>query len=149
MRPHDERIHALTGQRFGERYFNELLLNESLLLDSEPPIRAVLAVSELGGDGLPCCTASRRPTYRDGEWVGSPTRWQRSRGSRADTGGISPWPLVGSIFAGPSGHKPWRGAWLGGQGFPDPGIDAKERVVAPPVSSYLGEPAAFGITLPP
>ena len=52
VRPHGERIHALTGQRFGERYFNELLLNESLLLDSEPPIRAVLAVSELGGDGL-------------------------------------------------------------------------------------------------
>ncbi len=49
VRPHDQRIEALTGQHFGERYFNELLLREGALLDSEPPIRAILAVTALGG----------------------------------------------------------------------------------------------------
>ena len=37
VRPHDERIQALSGQPFGERYFNELLLSDGIFLDSEPP----------------------------------------------------------------------------------------------------------------
>jgi putative protein-disulfide isomerase len=82
VRPHDERIHALTGQRFGERYFNELLLNESLLLDSEPPIRAVLAVSELGGDGLALLHRIQETHYRDGNGSVPRHGWRRSRGSR-------------------------------------------------------------------
>ena len=70
VRPHDERIQALTGQLFGERYFNELLLSDGLLLDSEPPIRAILAVTELGGDGLSLLHRIQQSHYLDGQWVG-------------------------------------------------------------------------------
>lgn len=66
VRPHDQRIEALTGQHFGERYFNELLLREGCLLDSEPPIRAVLAVTALGAMGWSCCTGSSNPTIVTG-----------------------------------------------------------------------------------
>ena len=37
VRPHDERIQALTGQPFGERYFNELLLSDGLFSTPSPP----------------------------------------------------------------------------------------------------------------
>jgi len=70
VRPHDQRIEALTGQHFGERYFNELLLREGRLLDSEQPIRAVLAVTALGGDGLAMLHRIQQSHYRDGIWIG-------------------------------------------------------------------------------
>lgn len=50
--PHDQRIAQLTGQRFGEAYFNGLLRDASAVFDSEPPIAAMLAAEEFGGRGL-------------------------------------------------------------------------------------------------
>lgn len=44
--PHTGRITQLTGQVFGEGYINHLLRNNQVILDSEPPIRAVLAVEK-------------------------------------------------------------------------------------------------------
>lgn len=70
VRPHDERIQTLTGQPFGDRYFHELLLDQSLQLDSEPPIRAILAVVASGGDGLQMLTRIQQSHYRDGDWIG-------------------------------------------------------------------------------
>src|SRR5579864_5710610 len=39
---HDQRIALISGQKFGERYTDGLLQDTSVLLDSEPPITAVL-----------------------------------------------------------------------------------------------------------
>ena len=47
--PHDRRIAALTGQPFGERYFEGLLRDESAVMDSAPPTTAILAAQALGG----------------------------------------------------------------------------------------------------
>ena len=52
---HDERIAQISGQPFGEGYTNNLLSNAQAVLDSEPPIRAILAaqtLSEKGSDYL-------------------------------------------------------------------------------------------------
>ncbi|AJQ93885.1 putative protein-disulfide isomerase [Gynuella sunshinyii YC6258] len=70
VRPHDERIESLTGQRFGDRYFNELLLDSRHRIDSEPPIRAILAVITLGGDGMTMLHRIQQSYYRDGLWIG-------------------------------------------------------------------------------
>ena len=45
--PHDQRIHALTGQPFGDAYFNGLLCDPQAVFDSEPPITAILAAEAL------------------------------------------------------------------------------------------------------
>ncbi len=45
--PHDRRIHALTGQPFGDAYFNGLLCDPQAVFDSEPPITAILAAAAL------------------------------------------------------------------------------------------------------
>ena len=83
VRPHDERIQALTAQPFGNRYFQELLLTPDRQLDSEPPIRAILAVVASGGDGLQMLTRIQQSHYRDGNWIGDLPRLQRWPPSRA------------------------------------------------------------------
>lgn len=71
VKPLDERIHQLTGQPFGERYFNELLLDASRVLDSEPLIHAMLAVQHAGGSALTMLQRLQQTYYRDGIWTGS------------------------------------------------------------------------------
>ena len=82
VRPHDERASMPSPDSALVRYFNELLLNESLLLDSEPPIRAVLAVSEQRR--RPCLVAPHPGNPLPGWGMGRfPDGWRRaSRGSR-------------------------------------------------------------------
>lgn len=50
--PHDKRIAALSGQIFGDAYFQGLLADSSVILDSTPPITAVLCAQSLQGLGL-------------------------------------------------------------------------------------------------
>ncbi|MBW5825705.1 DsbA family protein [Yersinia kristensenii] len=49
--PHDQRIAQLTGQIFGDNYFNNLLNDTSAIMDSTPPIAAILAAETLAGRG--------------------------------------------------------------------------------------------------
>ncbi|MGL6040180.1 MAG: hypothetical protein ACRC01_03145, partial [Deefgea sp.] len=49
--PHDQRIQTLTGQPFGDAYFNGLLRDENAVFDSTPPTLAILAAAALG-DGM-------------------------------------------------------------------------------------------------
>ena len=65
--PHDQRIAALTGQAFGENYYEGLLRDTSIVLDSAPPIRAMLAVAALGGNKLAYLHAVQLAHYRDGK----------------------------------------------------------------------------------
>lgn len=71
VKPLDERIHLLTGQPFSDRYFNELLLDSSRVLDSEPLIHAMLAVEQAGGSALIMMQRIQQTHYRDGIWTGS------------------------------------------------------------------------------
>ncbi|MFM5083966.1 DsbA family protein [Aeromonas media] len=143
VRPHDQRIEALTGQPFGERYFNELLLSDGLLLDSEPPIRAILAVTELGGDGLSLLHRIQQSHYLDGQWVGD----QAHLAWLAQEQGITPEAFAlafGQVDL--AGHLAQSQGWLrrlGGQGFPTLGLIRGGSLIPLPTSSFLGEPQAF------
>lgn len=48
--PHDQRIQAVTGQPFGEAYFEGLLRDENAVFDSTPPSLAILAAAALNGE---------------------------------------------------------------------------------------------------
>lgn len=143
VRPHDERIQALTGQPFGERYFNELLLKDGLLLDSEPPIRAILAVCALGGNGLSLLHCIQQSHYRDGQWVGSLAHLTRL----AQEQGVVPEAFEPAYQdANLSEYLVQSQSWLrrlGGQGYPTLGLMQGDRLIPLPVSSFLGEPKAF------
>ena len=52
VRPHEERITAYSHQVFSEAYLKNVLESQDVLLDSSPPIGAMLAAEKLDGRGL-------------------------------------------------------------------------------------------------
>ena len=67
--PHDERIAALTGQPFGDAYFNGLLNQIGATLDSTPPIAAMLAAEALDGRGLDLLARAQTAHYVEGQQI--------------------------------------------------------------------------------
>jgi len=67
--PHDRRIAEMTGQPFGQPYFDGLLRDTSAVMDSEPPITAVLAAEALGRRGLDMIHRIQRAHYEEGRRV--------------------------------------------------------------------------------
>lgn len=65
----DERIAQLTGQPFGEGYKNGLLTNTQAVLDSEPPIRAILVAQQMAGKGLDFLAAIQTAHFVEGREV--------------------------------------------------------------------------------
>jgi putative protein-disulfide isomerase len=67
--PHDHRIAALTGQTFGDAYFNGLLLDQTAVFDSTPPIRAILAAEAISGRGLELLARIQVAHYVEGQRI--------------------------------------------------------------------------------
>lgn len=67
--PHDKQIAQLTGQRFGEAYFNGLLRDTTAVFDSAPPIAAILAAEQLGGRGLDLLAQLQVAHYVEGRRI--------------------------------------------------------------------------------
>jgi len=67
--PHDRRIAQLTGQPFGDAYFNGLLRDEGAIFDSAPPIAAVLAADSQGGRGLELLGCLQTAHYVEGRRI--------------------------------------------------------------------------------
>lgn len=67
--PHDRRIAELSGQPFGDGYFNGLLNDQGALLDSEPPISAILAAQAITGQGLAMLQRMQHAHYVEGRRI--------------------------------------------------------------------------------
>ena len=67
--PHDHRIAGQTGQVFGDAYFNGLLLDETAVFDSAPPIVAILAAEEINGSGLDMLARLQVAHYAEGRRI--------------------------------------------------------------------------------
>jgi putative protein-disulfide isomerase len=68
--PHDRRITEMTGQPFGERYFEGLLRDTGAVMDSEPPTTAVLAAESLrAGGGLDMVHRLQQAHYVEGRRI--------------------------------------------------------------------------------
>ncbi|CRY55378.1 thioredoxin-like protein clustered with PA0057 [Yersinia intermedia] len=67
--PHDQRIAALTGQTFGDAYYNDLLNDTSAVMDSTPPITAILAAESLGGRGADMLHRIQQGHYVEGRRI--------------------------------------------------------------------------------
>lgn len=67
--PHDHRIAALSGQPFGDAYFNVLLRDTTAVLDSTPPIAAILAAQALSAQGLAMLHRTQRAHYVEGRRI--------------------------------------------------------------------------------
>jgi len=67
--PHDQRIAQLTGQPFGEAYFEGLLRDTSAVFDSAPPIAAVLAADKQAGLGPDMLARLQTAHYVEGRRI--------------------------------------------------------------------------------
>lgn len=70
--PHDKRIAQLTGQPFGEAYFDGLLRDIGAVMDSEQPIAAILAAEEISCLGLDMLQAAQDAHYVRGLRIADP-----------------------------------------------------------------------------
>lgn len=143
VRPHDERIAALTGQPFGARYFDELLLDAQGVLDSEPPLRAILAVTALGGHPLTMLQRIQECHYRDGVRVGE---FALLAGLAAEQG-IEHESFRAAFDAAPLAEHLRDSQWwlrrIGGQGYPTLALQRGERLERVDISAMLGRPEAL------
>ena len=70
IRQADQRIAAMSGQRFGPDYHNGLLLDPTMVLESRPPTAAVLAAQSLDPEkALPMLRAIQHAHYEQGRRV--------------------------------------------------------------------------------
>ncbi|MDH3000296.1 hypothetical protein A1D23_08900 [Chelonobacter oris] len=67
--PHDARIARLSKQVFGDAYKDGLLKQVGTVLDSAPPITAVLTAEQLDGRGLAMLAQLQKAHYVDGKKV--------------------------------------------------------------------------------
>jgi putative protein-disulfide isomerase len=71
--PHDRRIAELTGQPFGEGYFEGLLRDTGAVMDSAPPTTAALAAEAMrAGAGLDMIHRLQRAHYVEGRRIADP-----------------------------------------------------------------------------
>ncbi|SSW73348.1 hypothetical protein AVE30378_05701 [Achromobacter veterisilvae] len=144
--PHDERIAGLTGQPFGEDYFNGLLRDSGAVFDSEPPTTAILAAQALGGRGLDLLQRIQRAHYVQGLRVADPA----VLAALAADIGLDP-AAFGAAFAAAQGAETASHiaasrqllARLGGSGFPTLALERGGACTLLEPSRYLGRPAQW------
>lgn len=148
---HDRRIASLSGQPFGEAYFEGLLHDEQAVMDSEPPTTAILAAEAMAGRGLDMLHRIQRAHYVEGRRVADEAVL---RALAPDIG------LDVQAFTEGMARLAGRDTWVhiaasrsllsavGGAGFPTFVLDdggGRPRVLNP--GAYLGRTSAWVDTL--
>lgn len=145
--PHDRRIAQISGQPFGDAYYEGLLRDTTALMDSTPPIAAVLAADELADRGLDLLHRLQRAHYVEGRRIADA---DTLRDLAADIG------LDGDAFAATmrqlEGEPVARHieesrrllSAVGGHGFPTFVLELPEQGwTVLDIGPYLGQPAAW------
>jgi len=89
--PHDKRIAEMTGQPFGEAYFNGLLRDTTAVMDSEPPITAILAAEKLAGRGLDMLHRIQQAHYQEGRRIADTPVLEALEHCPADNTSLAAW----------------------------------------------------------
>lgn len=140
---HDRRIQSLSGQPFGDAYFNGLLRDETTRLDSTPPTRAILAAAALGASALAMLHAIQSAHYVAGRKVAEPEVLL----TLAQTLGLAVPAFATAMqqvdFAA---HVDDTLRWMerfGLRGFPSLLLEQGGEFLQPDYGAYLGRDAAF------
>ncbi|WP_297893271.1 DsbA family protein [Shewanella sp.] len=141
--PHDLRISELTGQPFGENYFNGLLRDTTIVLDSAPPIKAMLAIDAMGGDALAYLHSVQLAHYRDGHSASDEGHLARL----ATAQGFSPNAFAAQYTQAEGKldehivESRARLNRIGAQGFPSMAIETYDgKITAININRYYGQP---------
>ena len=148
--PHDRRIAELTGQPFGTAYTDGLLRDVGYVLDSEPPISAVLAAGVLAGDanraGLAMLERLQRAHYVEGRHIADPavlSELAAELGHAAAFGEVYR-QMSGAITQAHIATSRRLLQQVGGQGFPTLALSlAGEPPRRLDIGPWLGQPEAW------
>lgn len=145
--PHDRRIAQLTGQAFGDGYFDGLLRDTSAVFDSEPPTAAMLAAEQLAGRGLDMLSRLQSAHYVEGRRIAD-------RDVLIDMAAEIGLPrtefavVLDAMLGEPvRAHIQATRELMGrarAHGFPTLLLVTEERIVPVDISAYLGKAEAFG-----
>jgi putative protein-disulfide isomerase len=143
---HDKRIAQLTGQPFGEAYFNGLLRDTGVVFDSEPPIAAILAVEQLGGRGLDMLAQLQVAHYIEGRRIAERSvliEVAQAIGLARDDFAVA---LDRQATEGVHAHIRETRQFMdqiGAHGFPAFVLEAKSTLRIVDVASHLGRPQSL------
>ena len=149
--PHDRRIAQLSGQPFGERYFEDLLRDTTAVLDSEPPTTAILAAEEISGYGLDMLHRVQHAHYAEGRRIADHdvlSELANEIGLDASTFSASVARLAGSATEAHFRDSRACLARTGGQSFPTLALEQPDgRLARIDLGEWLGRPADFAAAL--
>lgn len=141
--PHDSRIEQLTGQPFGRDYFDGLLLDSNAVLDSVPPIAAILAAIDCGMSGCDMLSALQHAHYVEGKQI-SNKEVLLSAALKIDIdSGLFEASLEKQLSGLVDEHitsSRNQLALTGGAGFPTFTLELEEKLILLDASRYYGQP---------
>lgn len=147
MRINDRRIARLSGQSFGAAYFDGLLCEEGVVLDSAPPTTAILAAEYVAGRGMDMLRCLQTAHFVEGRRISETVAM---RGVLAELGlDDVMFGEAAARFAGMPTKRHIRESRqllerIGGEGFPTLAIEDVDGVLTPVDPGFwLGRPAAF------
>ncbi|WP_230411758.1 DsbA family protein [Denitromonas iodatirespirans] len=142
---HDQRIAALTGQPFGDAYVNGLLCDNTAVLDSTPPIQAILAAELAGVAPLTMLARLQQAHYVAGERIADAAVLRRIAADLGlDAADFEAKMHQAAAQVAPHIEATQRDmARLGLRGYPSVVLarDGSLRVID--ISAHLGDPAGF------
>lgn len=144
--PHDERIAGLTGQTFGDDYFDGLLRDAGAVFDSEPPITAILAAQTLDGRGLELLHRVQRAHYVEGLRIADPAvlhTLAAEIGLDPDAFAAAYAAASGAATAGHIAASRQLLAQVGGTGFPTLALERGGVYTLLEPSRFLGRPTQW------
>lgn len=141
---HDRRIAAMTGQPFGDDYFDGLLKDNTAVFDSAPPTAAILAADALTGAGLDMLKRLQHVHYVEGRRIADRSVLRdvatelRLDPARFD----EQFDLAEAALPGHFTDSRRLLVSVGGQGFPTLALeDEQGRFTTVDTGRYLGRPA--------
>jgi putative protein-disulfide isomerase len=141
--PHDRRIAELTGQPFGEAYFEGLLRDHSAVFDSTPPIAAVMAAESIDGGDVQMLGRLQTAHYVEGRRIADSTvllELAVERGYAEEDFHIAFESVDTEAHIKASRQLL---AQLGGQGFPTFALEQDGQFELVDISPWLGKPQPF------
>jgi putative protein-disulfide isomerase len=149
VRPHEQRIAALSGQSFGTAYRDGTQFNYDVVLDSGPPTAGMLAAEEVFGAGLAMLKRLQVAYYVEGQPIAeervildlsSELGLELNQFSKALEHARK--QLVEHFY---STQKLL--ARVGGRGFPTFAVEQNNEIVNLHLGHFLGKPQEFRLEL--
>ncbi|CNH51745.1 DsbA family protein [Yersinia pekkanenii] len=144
--PHDKRIAELSGQHFGDAYFNNLLNDTSAIMDSTPPITAILAAEEQARRGADMLHRIQQAHYIEGRRIADTqvlTEIAADIGLSSDAF-IPAFKTAQTISAQHIAESRALLANVHGHGFPTFVLQNKQgKMTVLPISEYYGNPTGW------